>query len=564
MLINKITIKGFRSFGNNEQILELKQDIGQLVLLAGPNGAGKTSLLNSFDYALYGKVRGKSKKALPLSSLPNRINKELFTSIVFDSENTNIEIKRGINPNMLELYENEILYDRAGKSNVDDRIQKWIGLDLETFKSFISMSVNDFKNFISLSTEEKRLLLDKLFNLEAINILNNVLKGIASENKKQLDILDREISSYQSSIDSIKRNLDKAKESEFKNLSNDITKIKEEITGRKSEWESLKEKKLKIEAKEKELNSTIDSQKSEYSTCISEINFTKKSIDLYNSGKCPTCQSNLCGDEHIAIKKTYLDKLEKLNSLKSELENNIKEWSEKKNKLRTIADQNNSLYGELTSTLRNLKHNLDLMEAKSKDDMLSESIQKFTDSIVEIESNQKLSQDKIDVCQERMMYHKELSKVFSEDGVKKVIIKNIIDPINHFISENIKKIGLNFDIILDETFDAKVYQLGQEIDPETLSTGEGKKVNICILLAYLKLIRLKRNLNILFLDEVFSSIDIESIDLILGLLKDFANEYKINIFLVHHSILNSEHFDRILSIEKDIFTTINEVQINDN
>jgi len=563
MLINKIIIKGFRSFGNNEQILELKSDIGQLILLAGPNGAGKTSFLNSFDYALYGKVRGKSKKALALSSLPNRINKELFTSINFTSESTNIEIKRGINPNMLELYENDILYDRAGKSNVDDRIQKWIGLDLETFKSFISMSINDFKNFISLSTEEKRLLLDKLFNLEAINILNNVLKGIASENKKQLDILEREISSYQSSIDSIKRNLDKAKESEYKNLSSDISKIKEEIIGRKSEWESLKEKKVKIEAKEKELNSTIDNQKSEYNTCVNEIRFNQKSIDLYNSGKCPTCQSNLCGEEHDSIKQSYVDKQEKLNTLKIELEKNIKDWSEKKIKLRSISDQNNSLYGELTSTLRSLKFNLDAMETKSKEDMVSESIQKFTDSINEIESNQKISQEKTEICQERMMYHKELSKVFSEDGVKKLIIKNIIDPINHFIGENIKKIGLNFDVILDETFDAKVYHLGQEIDPETLSTGEGKKVNICILLAYLKLIRLKRNLNILFLDEVFSSIDIESIDLILGLLKDFANEYKINIFLVHHSMLNSEHFDRILSIEKDIFTSINEVQLND-
>jgi len=72
------------------------------------------------------------------------------------------------------------------------------------------------------------------------------------------------------------------------------------------------------------------------------------------------------------------------------------------------------------------------------------------------------------------------------------------------------------------------------------------------------LIRTKKHINILFLDEVFSSIDIEGCEDILNLLKSFANDYKINIFVVHHAILNQELFDRILSINKDVFTTINE------
>ncbi len=119
-----------------------------------------------------------------------------------------------------------------------------------------------------------------------------------------------------------------------------------------------------------------------------------------------------------------------------------------------------------------------------------------------------------------------------------------------------------FEVILDETFDAKIYSLGSEIDPETLSSGENKKCNIAIIVAYLKLIKLKRQINILFMDEIFASIDVESIDYILNLLKDFATEYKTNIFLVHHSILSAEYFDKILSINKEIFSTINEVDMN--
>jgi len=92
-------------------------------------------------------------------------------------------------------------------------------------------------------------------------------------------------------------------------------------------------------------------------------------------------------------------------------------------------------------------------------------------------------------------------------------------------------------------------------------SGELKSANIILLISYLMLIRTKKNINILFLDEVFSSIDLDNISNILNLLKFFANEYNINIFVVHHALLNEEMFDRIIKIEKNIFSTIEEIQI---
>jgi ABC-type multidrug transport system ATPase subunit len=157
------------------------------------------------------------------------------------------------------------------------------------------------------------------------------------------------------------------------------------------------------------------------------------------------------------------------------------------------------------------------------------------------------------------MFYKELNRILSEDGVKKSIISGIIKPINHFISENVKKMLLPFEVKLDETFTAEIKSLGSVIEHDSLSTGETKKINIAILIAYLKLIRTKKHINILFLDEVFSSIDLEGIDSILLLLKSFANDYNINIFVVHHAILSEEMFDRILKINKEVFTSIEEV-----
>ena len=131
--------------------------------------------------------------------------------------------------------------------------------------------------------------------------------------------------------------------------------------------------------------------------------------------------------------------------------------------------------------------------------------------------------------------------------------------INHFISENIKKMVLPFEA-LDETFSSEIRNLGSVVEHDSLSTGETKLINISILVAYLKLIRSKKFLNILFLDEVFSSIDLENISKILALLKSFSNEYNINIFVVHHAVLNEEMFDRIIRIEKNVFSTIEEVE----
>jgi ABC-type Mn2+/Zn2+ transport system ATPase subunit len=61
------------------------------------------------------------------------------------------------------------------------------------------------------------------------------------------------------------------------------------------------------------------------------------------------------------------------------------------------------------------------------------------------------------------------------------------------------------------------------------------------------------------LDEIFSSIDFQGIQDILVLLKQFANDYNINIFVVHHAIMNNEYFDRIIKVDKNVFTTLTEV-----
>ncbi len=564
MVISEIGIRGFKSYGNNEQVLKLNGERGDLILLVGENGSGKSSLLNSFDQVLYGKVKGGNKKKwVPLSSLPNRINGELLNRIKFKSNSTDVEVKRGISPNILELWENGILNERAGKSNLDEKIESYVGMDIETFKSFISMSITDFKNFISLSNEEKQILLDKLFNLEIINILNNILKDLNRNNKIRMSSLDSEINTLAESIESIRRSIEKSIEKQKEDTQSEIGKIKLDIESKKEEYQSIKDKIDKIKSKEDGLEKDLDLEKKEYIILQTEVKSVQKDIDLYDSGKCPTCKTEFISDHFLSLRETLVEKKSSLEKLKLELESNIKGIREKQQKLEEISEKATKSFNDINYFLRNCKSQIDKLSAKSINESNdSINISEFENTIKDLSTKKNTSEDNMSISKNKELFYKELNKIFGEDGVKKTIISGIIKPINHFISDNIKKMGLPFDVKLDETFTAKIKHLGNVIDHETLSTGETRRVNISILIAYLKLIRTKKFINILFLDEIFSSIDYLGVEDILRLLKSFASEYKINIFVVHHAIMNEEIFDRIIRINKDVFSTIEEVGVN--
>lgn len=567
MQISELEIRGFKSYGNNPQILKLNTEKGELILLMGGNAQGKSSLLESFEYCIYGKVRsGKSKKWSKLSLLPNRINGTLLNRIKFNSLGTDVEVKRGISPNILELSENNIISERAGKGNIDDKIEEYVGMDVETFKSFISMNVDSFKNFISLSNEEKQLLLDKLFNLEIINTLNSILKDINKNNKVRVTSLDAEIKTLNESVISIQNSIQKSIEKEKENLQQEIDEIKIEMESKKDEYLKLKSNVTKIKEKETSLNTELDSEKKQYIIVQNDIKNVQKELDLYDQGKCPTCGTDFNSEHFKSLKDILNDKKKGFNDIKLVIEANMKTIKENQVKLSNISEKTTKSFNDLSYLLKNYKDQIDKLNKKKSLETGNESIniQEFNNTITELNDKKTVSSNNITECKEKELYYKELNRIFGEDGVKKSIISGIIKPINHFISENIKSMELPYEVKLDETFTAEITQLGTIIDHDSLSTGETKLTNISILIAYLKLIRTKRYINILFLDEVFSSVDTDNIQKILNLLKSFANEYNINIFVVHHAVLNQEMFDRIFRIEKNVFSQIIEVNMNND
>ena len=335
----------------------------------------------------------------------------------------------------------------------------------------------------------------------------------------------------------------------------------QQMNSKKEDYKSLKEKVDKINEKEEQLITEIDAEKKQYITVQNDIKNVQREIDLYDSGKCPTCGTDFDSDHFNSLRDALVEKKAKFEEVKTTIEDNIKTIKERQTKLKEIAGTTTTTFNDMSYFLKNCKTQIEQLTRKKdlEAGQTSPNIEEFEKSISELEDKKSLSKDNVAVSKDKELFYKELNRIFGEDGVKKSIIAGIIKPLNHFIAENISKMGIPFGVKLDETFTAEIRQFGSLIESDSLSTGENKRVNIAILIAYLKLIRTKKHINILFLDEVFSSIDIEGIDSILTLLKSFANEYNINIFVVHHAILNQEMFDRILKINKEVFSSIEEV-----
>jgi DNA repair exonuclease SbcCD ATPase subunit len=93
--------------------------------------------------------------------------------------------------------------------------------------------------------------------------------------------------------------------------------------------------------------------------------------------------------------------------------------------------------------------------------------------------------------------------------------------------------------------------MGIEIPVQTLSTGEMKKVDFVVLISIMKLMKLKfSSINLLFLDELFSSVDPDGVTSILKVLQKNSKEMGLNIFVINHAPMPHEIFDWKIDIKK--------------
>ena len=129
----RIRYKNFLSTGNTPIEVELNKS--HTTLIVGNNGSGKSTLLDALCYALFNKPFRIIKK----DQMVNTINQgDSLVEVEFDVGTNEYMIRRGIKPNIFEIYQNDKLLNQDA-SSID--YQKYLEQNIMklNYRSFIQV-----------------------------------------------------------------------------------------------------------------------------------------------------------------------------------------------------------------------------------------------------------------------------------------------------------------------------------------------------------------------------------------------------------------------------------------
>jgi DNA repair exonuclease SbcCD ATPase subunit len=542
MRIKKIEWRNFSSYGNRKQEIEFEGE-SCLYQVVGENGAGKSSISQVITFGLYGKLEGKK-----LKDIPNRINGNAWVRITLDSNGTEDVVERGLEPNLFKLFLDGVEYDQAGVRSVQDYLSEDIlGIPYYVFNNTISLSINDFKSFIKMSSQDKRSIIDKIFGFHVLNQMRDLLKDENRKIKETLENLSGRLSSLESTIESSLNEM----ESLANQIEEESTTKKEELQRSLETFEGLQVIHSQRTEEFRDIENQVQDEISNTNRLLIEsrakLQELNKKIKLYELDQCPTCQTSLDSEFHHCVKDglvadhtSVTSQLDSLNSTITDLKDKEREISTTK---REIMDKGRKIEIKISEIKRDIK----ILNESTGDKQLN-SLQRIVDNL-QVERD-KMSTESFK-NQEKNNWLRTLDEILGEKGVKQMAIKTILPSLNSEILDLLAKMHLDYQVVFDEEFNATIYHMGVEIPTQTLSTGEMKKVDFVVLIAIMKLMKMKfSSINLLFLDELFSSVDPDGVHSILRILREVCKELGLNIFVINHAPMPHEIFDWKLEVAK--------------
>ena len=534
MQIEKVTFRNFGSYGNKTLTLDIPLD-PSFFLIQGKNGHGKSTLSDVIKFAIFGKLENKK-----LKDMANRLNKNAYVKLEMLTRQGRVEIERGIEPGFFNLKVNGDAIDKAGKRSVQEFLEEEIlEMPFYVFSNTLSLSINDFKSFLRMSSFDKKAIIDKIFGLQILNQMREILKYQTKKLKEGIDDLTTSINAFEKSFE--------ASKTEFEELEE---KLKERSTEKRGTLlaEKYNSNLVKITAKITEVQARRKAVNESLSGDRQLVISTQEKIELYENSQCPTCQSNLETDFHHDLLSQYKSDQDSAAERISQKEETLRKLNDNFSKLDKLRTEQRS---GITSSTVKLQYTEDQI-AELGEDIDEDQTSSLKKMMTDFTSKIKEKREEQGKNQKAIAFYGLAEEILGEKGVKQLAIKSILPPLNVEISKLIKALGVEHRIVFNEEFDAKISHFGIEVSPDTLSTGEMKKVDFAVLLAVIRMMKMKYPyMNMIFLDEIFSSIDGDGQYHILKILREIVKEYKMNIFVISHYPLSYTEFDYILEITKN-------------
>jgi len=543
MKLKKIEWRNIGPFGNKLQTLELP-DEGGLWMVLGKNGNGKSFFVNLPKILYYGRL-DRFKK----DEIANRLNKHGWIKGVDEvSPDTFITVERSFSPSSLMVEKNE---DDIGKAGITD-YQTYIDTEVtqlpyHIFSNIISLSINDFKSFISMTPNDKRIIIDKLFAMEIINKMNQLVKTDLRKVKMDMDLFDREIMSLKNNIDVAVKELQKLKEKVQEDNSAKIIELAKKLEDYKPKLQEGYDKKKEWENKKDDILKSQQTFTKQRVKIVHVIQSLREKIDLFNQEKCPTCATPFNDTRFDLIKGQLQEDIDRQNGELDKLKGEESKYNEALTKVNDGINKINEFILNVSTTYRTIEAELNRLKLDKPQEFLSiQNIISENTTTLTSKSDEKVKYD------EEYKYLAILEQLYSDAGVKKKILESYLPTLNKEIAYTLNELHFPYTLVFNSDFEPDMEHLGIDIGVDTLSTGEKKRVDLAVLISIIRMLKRKYpGLNIFMLDEVLSSIDGDGIYDIIGLLSKIAKEMRMNIFVINHSPLPIEQFDFRIEINKN-------------
>lgn len=539
MKLKKLSFRNFKSYSN--VLTEIQFDNrSSLNLIVGENGTGKTSIAECATYLLYGKLDN-----FTASDIPNRINKAFYGKIELDCDGHLVIIERSLNPSMFRVEIDGQVVDTAGKNNVQTMLEEnYFKIPYSVFHNILVLEVGEVKSLLSMNVADKRNIIDKICGFTLFNIYSKFVKDDMKKLGDRMNSNMGSIRSVNTSLNQYDRQIEEIRENEISQEELD------ELEQKVNEAKKLKQENdglaKKIITAREQIKGVKIQKIGEYNNLKDKIVEIDKKIRLIESGRCPTCGSSLETEEFRKEKEELIEqKKEYALQMKQ-----IKELVDKSQSKLTVLDTKEQEIRKSGNDIKLLDLQSDLKYKQTLKDKNTVSIENLKEGL--ISQLDEMNREKEELEKEKRLLDYMINLTGEgKDSVKRYISNTYIPIINSLIEEMLNYMNLNYSITFDGNFDASIKQNGMNVKYCTLSKGEKRRVDFATVIAFIKFLKIQfAELNLLFLDEIFSNVDINGVNDMIDILKDLCEDMNLNIYLIHHAKLEGVMFDNVLHTTK--------------
>ena len=344
----------------------------------------------------------------------------------------------------------------------------------------------------------------------------------------------KDILSTQTNIARIEAQIEKIKYlSNEERISGDINEINSQIKLNEEQIDSIKSSFGDVI---KDLRNSLDKLNHQLATIVTLGKQKAKEISFIEKGICPTCGASI-DQSQLEVKK------QEKNILLQQHAQVNKQISDLSSQISTKTDEMNKSIESIKIIIRDQKNQLIRLEEQEK---------RLNINLGEIETLEKELVKVGELLKQYVKEDKEWEQLFLilSNDVRENILSSFLPIFNDNIKKYSTKLRLPYEINFDSKFKCSISVMGcaDTIPISSLSTGQLKIVDMVVILGLLGTIAGSSSTNIMFLDELFSNLDISLRNDMCILLKNSIKPGN-TIFIISHQDIPEELLDGEISIK---------------